>query len=146
MVNPYEAPKPSDTGEESDFSWRSSVVRCLSSYLLLVMSATVFVAGFSLAFVGVATQLHILMSLFGVGMCVLGLAGMLVAWRTSNRGALANGVVQLTDWPNEGATERIGLELANTPELGEEVSSGGGLESGSPGGESGTSRAENKNP
>jgi len=134
MVNPYEAPKPSDPGVVSSVSWRSSVVRCLSSYLLLVMSATVFVAGFSLAFVGIATQLHVVMSLFGVGMCVLGLAGMLVAWRTSNRGAPANGVVQLTDWPNEGATERIRLDLFNTPGPGEEDSSGGDGESGGPGG------------
>ena len=135
MVNPYEAPKPSDPGVESDFSWRSSVVRCLSSYLLLVMSATLFVAGFSLAFVGVATQFHILMSLFGVGMCVLGLAGMREAWRTSNRGAPANGVVRLTDWPNEGATERIGLDLSNASEPGGTVGRGGdGAASGHGGG------------
>lgn len=110
MLNPYEAPNTNDPGVESLFGWVIALTRFIWSYLLLVMSATVFMAGFSLAFVGIVAHLYPLTTLLGVGMGVLGLAGTLVAWRVSNRGASANGTVRLTNWPNEGAIERIGLD------------------------------------
>jgi hypothetical protein len=109
MLNPYDASNANDRRVESHCGWVMAVARYVWSYLLLVMSATVFLAGFLLAFVGVATHLDPLTTLLGAGMGVLGLAGTLVAWRQSNRGGSANGTTPPTNWPIEGAIEHVRL-------------------------------------